>query len=261
MPSRYRTLATSSSPFARTIRWIYRAVTRLSIPLPLVLVRPVVKLFLAGRAVWYFFLRVFVCEPFFKAHCRQFGRDVHTGVYLHWMQGQGDIIVGNDVLLDGKISFSFAARFVDRPTLTLGNYTRLGHGCSFVVGKAITLGNHCRVGGGVSFRDSSGHPAEPEARKAGLPPDLDDVRPITIKDNVWIGTRAFIGPGVTIGEGSIVAAHAVVFSDVAPYTIVAGNPARKIGTLRDPTAVSATAVSVTAVSASVPPLPAAVGAA
>ncbi len=49
-----------------------------------------------------------------------------------------------------------------------------------------------------------------------------------IHDGVWIGTRAIILPGITIGEGAIIAAHAVVTKDVAPYTIVAGNPAKLI---------------------------------
>ena len=54
--------------------------------------------------------------------------------------------------------------------------------------------------------------------------------PIMIGDNAWIGTEAFIGPGVTIGEGAVVGARAVVVKDVAPLHIVAGNPARHIGT-------------------------------
>lgn len=52
--------------------------------------------------------------------------------------------------------------------------------------------------------------------------------PVVIADHVWIGARAIILPGVTIGEGSVVAAGAIVTRDVAPYTIVAGNPARPI---------------------------------
>ena len=46
-----------------------------------------------------------------------------------------------------------------------------------------------------------------------------------IKDGVWIGMRAMIMPGVTIGEGAVVASGAIVTKDVAPYAIVAGNPA------------------------------------
>ncbi len=55
------------------------------------------------------------------------------------------------------------------------------------------------------------------------------MRPVVIGDHVWIGARALICPGVTIGEGAVVGAGAVVTRDVAPYAIVAGNPARVIG--------------------------------
>lgn len=56
--------------------------------------------------------------------------------------------------------------------------------------------------------------------------------PIDIGSDAWICADAFIGPGVTIGEGAIVGARAVIVKDVAPGTMVAGNPARKIG-MRD----------------------------
>ncbi|MCC7351643.1 MAG: putative colanic acid biosynthesis acetyltransferase [Phycisphaerales bacterium] len=51
---------------------------------------------------------------------------------------------------------------------------------------------------------------------------------ITIGNYVWIAAGAFIGPGVTIGDGAIIGARAVVMKDVAPWTIVAGNPAKVI---------------------------------
>ena len=52
--------------------------------------------------------------------------------------------------------------------------------------------------------------------------------PITICDGVWVGARAIILPGVTIGEGAVVAAGAVVTKNVAPWTVVGGNPAKFI---------------------------------
>jgi len=55
------------------------------------------------------------------------------------------------------------------------------------------------------------------------------VRPTVIGDRAWISTRALLLPGTTIGEGAIVAAGAVVHGEVAPWTIVAGNPAAVIG--------------------------------
>lgn len=51
---------------------------------------------------------------------------------------------------------------------------------------------------------------------------------ITIEDYVWIGTRAIILPGVTLGKGAVVGAGSVVTKDVPPFTFVAGNPATKI---------------------------------
>lgn len=53
--------------------------------------------------------------------------------------------------------------------------------------------------------------------------------PVVIEDYVWIGAAAIILPGVTIGEGAVVGAGAVVTKDLPPYTIAAGNPARIIG--------------------------------
>lgn len=52
--------------------------------------------------------------------------------------------------------------------------------------------------------------------------------PIVIEDQVWIGAAAYIGMGVTIGQGAVVGANACVYKDVAPWTIVGGNPAKFI---------------------------------
>jgi putative colanic acid biosynthesis acetyltransferase WcaF len=56
--------------------------------------------------------------------------------------------------------------------------------------------------------------------------------PVTIEDGVWVGTEAFIGPGVTVGRGAVVGARAVVVRDVAPLDVVAGNPARVVSRRR-----------------------------
>ena len=62
-------------------------------------------------------------------------------------------------------------------------------------------------------------------RKQGWQED----KPIVIEDDVWIGARVIILPGRRIGKGSIIGAGTIVTKDVAPYTIVAGNPSRVIG--------------------------------
>lgn len=53
--------------------------------------------------------------------------------------------------------------------------------------------------------------------------------PIVIEDQAWVSAEAFVGMGVTIGEGAVVGARAAVFKDVEPWTVVGGNPAKMIG--------------------------------
>lgn len=74
------------------------------------------------------------------------------------------------------------------------------------------------------------HPNESRL-KTLVPPVFGQV---TIKDDVWIGTGAIILPNVTIGEAAIVGAGAVVTKDVAPRTVVVGNPARTLRSIDDP---------------------------
>lgn len=54
------------------------------------------------------------------------------------------------------------------------------------------------------------------------------VMPIVIEDQVWVAADAFIGPGVVIGQGSVIGARACVFKNVESWTVVGGNPARFI---------------------------------
>jgi acetyltransferase-like isoleucine patch superfamily enzyme len=191
--------------------------------------KPALWGYLAGRSAVHFARRVLVAEPLFKAYVHSHGPGLKTGIYVHWIQGKGDIVLGKNVTFDGKSGIKFAARFADRPTLTVGDHSGISGGCIITVGKQVTIGRHVRIASDVVITDCNGHPAEPMARMQGAPPTDESVRPVTIHDNVWIGRRAIILPGVTIGEGSIVSSGAIVMSDIAPYTVVAGNPARKIG--------------------------------
>jgi acetyltransferase-like isoleucine patch superfamily enzyme/acyl carrier protein len=179
----------------------------------------------------FFVRRVFFAEPFFKAHCAKYGTGFHTGSFLHWIQGRGHIIVGDRVTIDGKCGFKFAARYTDKPTLIIGNGTGISHNCSFTVGKKISIGNNCRIASNVEIFDAPGHATDPELRLAGEPASDDNVKPVYVGNNVWIGRRCTIFPGVSIGDNAIIATASAVFSDVPPNSIVAGNPARVIGSV------------------------------
>jgi len=229
MASLRRFLATSDHPLVRAARTAYAKAGKVSLPTPGWMAKPALWGYLASRSTIHFARRVLIAEPLFKAYVKRHGKNLKTGIFVHWIQGRGDIILGDNVTFDGKSGIKFAARFADRPTLTVGSHTGISNGCIITVGKQVTIGSHCRIASDVVITDSNGHPAESIARKKGAPPSDESVRPVTIQDNVWVGRRAIILPGVTIGEGSIVSSGAVVMGDVAPYTVVAGNPARKIG--------------------------------
>lgn len=202
------------------------------LPAPRWIARPALMAVLAVRHAYYFASRLFFAEPLFKAACTKYGRNVHTGPHLHWIEGRGNLVLADDVSVDGRCNFFFAASYSDQPTLEIGSHTGIGHGCSFVVGKRITIGEHCRFGANIAIFDSPGHPLDPEKRKAGAPANPEDVRPVKIGNNVWIGTGATIFPGVTIGDNSVVAAGALVMSNVPENAVVAGNPARQISSLK-----------------------------
>jgi acetyltransferase-like isoleucine patch superfamily enzyme len=217
--------ATSDHWVARTARTLRRGAMNIHVPAPKLIVRPLLWVFLAIRSTYYFLARVFVCEPLFKAYCTSYGRNLRTGVFMQWVQGKGTLIIGDDVTLYGKCSFNFGARFSRNPTLMIGDRTAIGHSVAFTVADRITVGNDVKIASGAHIFDAAGHPVEPEARRANMPTPHDKVRPIVIEDNVWIGTAATICPGVTIGEGSVVATKSVVTKSVPPLTLVAGNPA------------------------------------
>jgi acetyltransferase-like isoleucine patch superfamily enzyme len=223
-----RYVATSDKLPARVGRKLYRWIANFSVPAPRAILWPALQVFLFARSVYYFVARVFICEPFFKAYCTRLGRNFHTGVWMHWVLGEGEIIIGDDVTIDGKCSFMFSPRYCKSPTLTIGSRTFIGHDSRFTVGKSITIGADCKLATSVFLLDMSGHPTDPAERLANLPTPSDRVRPITIEDNVWIGTGATICPGVTVGKGSVIGAYAVVTRDVRPNTLVAGNPAREV---------------------------------
>lgn len=114
----------------------------------------------------------------------------------------------------------------------IGKWSFVNVGATFLDANMITLGDFVAVGPNVQFITDT-HPIRPEDRFQ--PPQDGDMlpfrvinyaHPIVVHDYVWIGAGAIILPGVTIGEGAMVAAGAVVTKDVAPRVIVAGNPAR-----------------------------------
>ena len=104
--------------------------------------------------------------------------------------------------------------------ITIGKYCSIPHYSFFVAGAGIRIGDHVVFGHAVELYTSDHDPDDPEFSRRDAS--------IEIHDRVWIGSRAIILKGVTIGEGAVVAAGSVVTRDVEAFSIVGGNPARVI---------------------------------
>ena len=127
------------------------------------------------------------------------------------------------LILKGNYGFSCGADILlkENAVLSLGN-SSANYNCQIRCGNKIEIGDNCTFGRHVSILDSDFHVIK--ETNAVINPS----KPIIIADNVWVGHSAMILKGVTIGEGAIVAAGAVVTKDVPPHSIVAGNPAKVI---------------------------------
>jgi acetyltransferase-like isoleucine patch superfamily enzyme len=113
--------------------------------------------------------------------------------------------------------------------IVLGNDVYIGPGAIFLSITVISIGNKVMFGPDVKILGGDHNVSEIGRYmydvKVKLP---ENDLPVTIEDDVWVGSGAFILKGVTIGRGAVVAAGSIVTKDVEPYSIVAGIPAKKI---------------------------------
>lgn len=113
----------------------------------------------------------------------------------------------------GKIYLGDHVYIGDRAILSALEGLRIGNG--------VTIGPEFIVmGGDHNFRQVGKFIWQ--AKSGGIN------QPVIIEDDVWIGARVTVLKGVTIGEGAVIGAGSVVTKDIVPYTVCAGNPARKI---------------------------------
>lgn len=110
----------------------------------------------------------------------------------------------------------------------IGNETFINHNAYLMDCAPITIGKHCFIGPNCGMYTAI-HPIVAKERNQGL----EMAKPITIKDNVWIGGDVTILPGVTIGEGSVIGAKSLVTKDIPANVIAVGNPCRVVRPITD----------------------------
>ena len=157
------------------------------------------------------------------------------------------IWIGNDVLIKRNCEFLPAVKSLDRAIVigdhseihedcvlrTFGGFIHLGEKCSLNRsgyvwgGGGVKIGNMVRIGPRVNMMTNN-HMWDDKSR--AIMDQGAAFGKIVIEDDVWIGANVTILPGVTIGQGSVVGAGAVVTKDITAFSVVAGVPAKVIGT-------------------------------
>lgn len=150
------------------------------------------------------------------------GVEKGSGVYCRKKPSifiKGKMKIGNGVRIWSNINQARLSVFAGGE-LSIGEGTYI-NGSRITAKDKVIIGKHCTIAPEVLIMDSDFHDLNDHS-KEGIS------QPIIIEDHVWIAARAIILRGVRIGEHAVIAAGAVVTKDVAPYTVVGGNPAKFI---------------------------------
>jgi acetyltransferase-like isoleucine patch superfamily enzyme len=156
---------------------------------------------------------------------------------IHNPFGTENVQVGANTLFMGEINV-----IASDARVSIGDWCFVGPAAKIWALDRITIGNRVFISHGVQIFDNNSHSLSAAERHARfyelqtigrhLQPETISHKPILIEDDVWIGFNCAIMKGVVVGKGAIVGAASVVTHDVAPYAIVVGNPARKVGESR-----------------------------
>jgi acetyltransferase-like isoleucine patch superfamily enzyme len=149
---------------------------------------------------------------------------------------KSSIQIGPYATIDGTVEVYCRGKF------KVGKHFFLGRSRIYCA-NSVEIGDYVLVSDNVTIMDSNLHPSSASGRRivadewcAGNFPDVySDViqQPVRICDDVWIGFGCCILKGVTIGQGSIIGAGSVVTSDVPPWSMVAGSPAKIVRMLHE----------------------------
>ncbi len=185
----------------------------------------------AATAIWYRFYTLWISR---KPNIEVNGKLILNGQPLIDIREGSTLSIGDGVTLNSKNTgyhinmHSPVKLYADRPgaRIRIGEKTRI-HGTCIHAYQSVEIGNNCLIAANCQIFDSDAHDLSfPEVENRIN--TRGESRPIKIEDNVWIGANSIILPGVTIGNGSVIAANSVVTKHVPPMVVAGGNPVRII---------------------------------
>jgi len=140
--------------------------------------------------------------------------------------GSGVRILGRSkIILGDRVTLRRGVTIGGHGDLIIGSGTTINEAVTITCTKAVSVGSNCMLAPMVCILDvdhSISQPEIPISEQGYL------VEPVSIGDDVWIGTQTIITKGVSIGDGAVIGANSVVTRDVPPMAIAAGSPAKII---------------------------------
>jgi acetyltransferase-like isoleucine patch superfamily enzyme len=158
----------------------------------------------------------------FRALGMHIGRKTHLGrITVPWPH---QVKIGSQCLFEDNTALKFDGPWQPGPCILIGDNCFIGRDVEFNIRQKIVIGNNALIASGSRFIDHDHGIAKDSLMR--VQPSVDSS--IEIGDDCWIGVNAVILKGVKVGNGSVLAAGAVLTKTVPPYEIWAGIPARKI---------------------------------
>ncbi len=173
---------------------------------------------------WRTFWRVTYHQPIFRGRCSRCGRNLHiyhSGQGLPWLEGNLEIIIGDNVKLYDRITLA-GLTIGEHPRLVIGNDTDISQPITITVGNEVVIGSNCLIGCTL-IADNPGHRMDFRERFERI--EEDRIGRVVIGDYVWAAFQSIIVGNVSIGFGAVIGARTIVTRDVPPFCVVAGNPA------------------------------------
>jgi acetyltransferase-like isoleucine patch superfamily enzyme len=210
--------------------WLYRVgkhIRRANCPSIDWLHRPLYSFDCLVRNVFCRLIQFFWSVPLFQSRCEEVGEGLSlpngiplvVGDHLRLILGE-NVTIGRTTIGSSKVG--------DSPVLRIGSNSSIGYGTTISVAREVSIGSDCMISINCLIMDSDDHPVSPALRLRKMAVAPEDVRPVRIGNNVWLGAHSAILKGVSIGDNTIVGAHSVVTRDLPANCICAGNPAKII---------------------------------
>jgi acetyltransferase-like isoleucine patch superfamily enzyme len=218
------------SPFHATLYRTVKRVQGFRLPYIMPLGAALYYLRAAWISSWNTLKSKLYCEQIMRFRCKV-GKHLTLDGDAPHVHGYGKVTLGDHVKVGNRNTWIVGLKVYDAPTLTIGNHTTIGYLVLFSVAQSVVVGDHCLFAGEIKVFDNNSHSLDWRQRRAGAALTPDEVQPVRIEDDVWVGTNCLILKGVTIGRGSVIAAGSVVTKDVPPFSLAGGNPAHVIRSL------------------------------